>query len=241
MTQYQVVAHGLDYLRYKIFSDVDLEYIQRELDYLDVVEKKWHGSRFVDITGKQIEVIRLLGDINEISVALAVMYPLSRIDVFVDITGNVLDKVKSLGTVISNGGRVETIYSDLLTLRGDKAVFARAYDAKAAGHYESETTRFECEFKREHARAMLGSDGWTVNPVGVALRAFKVLFGIDIWVDDIQPIDFDAPRRQYEHDRERFYMRYGKGIQNDIEKMGLQGFALYVRECVQVANRGRNE
>jgi hypothetical protein len=58
------------------------------------------------------------------------------------------------------------------------------------------------------------------------------LLGVNIWIDDIEAIDVDAPRRKFEHNRERFYTRYGKGIDNDIEQMGMQSFRQFVRECV---------
>jgi hypothetical protein len=174
----------------------------------------------------------MFDDINSVALELAYLYPVSRVDVFVDVAGNVLDQVQQNGTVIVNDGRVETIYSHHLKKRGDRPVFCRAYDAKSAGHYETEVTRFECEFKRENARALLNVKGWSVNPIGAMLHSIKLLLGVNIWIDDIEAIDVDAPRRKFEHNRERFYTRYGKGIDNDIEQMGMQSFRQFVRECV---------
>lgn len=237
----RVIDVGLDYLRLKITNDPDLLFIGRRLDYVDVQQRSFHGSKFVDLTGDNLRVISLFEHVPDVAAELARVFPVTRIDVYCDVEGDVLDKVKSDGTRISNGGRVETIYSVHLRDRGNVGVFGRVYDAKAAGHYDKASTRFECEFKREYARTMLTTTGWKVSPVSVLVSSVRRLFGVMLEIPGFIPIDWNAPRVRLEHSRERFYKRYGKGVLNDVETMGMQGFATFVRECVQDAKRSNDD
>lgn len=216
-----------------MFSEHDIRHIGTEMPYLEVNEVRFHGQRFVDLTGSQLEVIRMFENVPDIAVKLAEVYPVSRVDVFVDVAGDVLDDVTAKGTRISNDGRVETIYSHHLKKRGDRPVFCRAYNAQKAGHYSEPVTRFEVEYKRQFARSLLNTAGWQANPIGTALHSIMVLLGVSIWIEDIDPIELDAPRKRYEHDRERFYRRYGKGILNDVNDLGLQGLHSFILQCVQ--------
>jgi len=230
---YNVIAYGLDYVRYKVFSNRDVVYIGKKIPYIEIQDRYFHGVRFVDLAGKQLEIIRMLEDVNACVLSLAEVYPVHRVDVFVDVEGDVLDAVTSDGTVIMNAGRVETIYSHHLKRRGNVSVFARAYDAQAAGHYGVSTTRLEVEFKKASARGLLKAGKWLVNPIGAMLHSIKMLLGVSIQIDDIEGVEIDAPRRKYEHSRERFYMRYGQSIARDIESMGVQGLYDFIVKCIR--------
>lgn len=232
-----VISYGLDYVRFKVNSPQDIYFVAEKMGYLDVYPVWHHGSQFMDITGSMLEVVRLFDSVDDIVLSCAQVLECHRLDVFVDVLDDWLPDVAQSGTVIMNNGKIETIYSTHLKRRGDVTRFVRVYDACAAGHYECATTRFECEFKREAARGILTPDGWKVNPIGAALHVFKALTGISIWIEDIDSIELDTPRRRYEHSRERFYARYGKSILQDMESMGLQQLHKFVLECV----RGDNE
>lgn len=229
---YKVIATGLDYVRYRVFTEHDIVYFQKVLAYLDITERRYHGSMFVDLSGKQIEVVRMFNDVSDVVVGFAKKYVVSRLDVFIDVAGNHLGIIDAKGTVIVNEGRIETIYSHNLKSRGNVPVFCRAYDAKSAGHYPDPVTRFECEFKRESARHILGKEGWKADPIDVALHNVLLHFGVRIQVEGHTAIDMDAPRTEYSHSRERFYTRYGQAIARDIEVMGVQGLYNFILECV---------
>lgn len=228
-----IISYGLDYARFKIFSEHDVRHTELRLPYIDVKAPWFHGTRFVDLTGSDLAVIRMLESVDELMLEFASLYPVSRLDVYVDVEGLYLDSVTQNGTVIMNAGNVETIYSHHLKTRGDKPIFARAYDACAAGHYDFASTRFEVEFKRHNARAMLSTQGWGCSPIGAALHSIKMLLGISIWIEDIAPIEMNAKQERYQHDRERFYARYGNGIYNDIQSMGIQGLQDFIVQCVR--------
>lgn len=232
MSSGNVVSHGLDYLRFKVWSDRDILCIAQRVEYVDINTPWFHGERFVDITGEQLSVIRTVENVPSLAAEIAKLYPVNRVDVFVDVLGNLLDKCQKTGTVISNQGRIETIYSAHLAKRGDKPVFARAYDAKTAGHYPMPVTRFEVEYKRHYAAQLLGVQGWVHNPIAVALNHIRLLLGVSIWVDDVDPIEYEAKATRLEHDRERFYARYGKNIARDISEMGVESFYKFVMECI---------
>lgn len=232
MSAHKVIAFGLDYVRYRVFSDADIEYIARLLPFLELNVRNFHGSRFVDITGKQLEMMRLFCDVNAMVLTIAELLPVNRVDVFVDVGGDLLPDANMPGTVIMNNKRIETLYSCHLKDRGDVPIFARAYDARAAKHYDVQVTRFECEYKREMARSLLGVRGWKVNPVGLALNNIATIFNIDIDIENIRHVDFNAPQRRYEHNRARFYTRYGRNILLDLEAMGTEKLYAFIMECL---------
>jgi hypothetical protein len=203
------------------------------LHYVDVRTPWFHGNRYLDITGEQLALVRTVESVPDMAVELGKIFPCARIDVFVDVLGNLLPQVKSSGTKIYNSDRLETVYSAHLRQRGDKPVFARAYDAKAAGHYIMPTTRFEVEYKKEYAAQLLTLAGWRYNPIAVALNHIAALLGVKIWVDDVMPIEWEAIGERLSHSRERFYARYGKGIIDDISTMGVQGLHRFIMECLQ--------
>ncbi|MEE8599282.1 MAG: hypothetical protein V3S69_07250, partial [Dehalococcoidales bacterium] len=191
-----VIAHGLDYARFKLFGVLDENFVRQRFAYIDVYIRMFHGSRFLDLTGKQLELIRMFEDVDVAVREMAHIYPVNRIDVFVDVEGAHLGDVEQRGTVISNAGTIETIYSHHLKTRGDRPSFGRAYDARAAGHYLVDVTRYEVEYKREHARALLGSDGWKVDPLGVTVRCIKAMFGVDVGIEGVKGVDLNAPQRR---------------------------------------------
>lgn len=232
-SKHDVLAYGLDYLRFKVFSERDVISIASRLHYVDINTPWYHGTRFVDITGSQLALIRIVEYPPDVAVELARLYPVHRIDVFIDVSGDYLGDIPTLGTKIYNRNKLETVYSMNLSKRGDAPVFGRAYDARAAGHYDVQATRFEVEYKKQYALRMLTCAGWTSNPIGVALHSIKTMFGVGIDIEDVEPIEFSAPTEKLEHSRERFYSRYGKGIVNDIESMGVERFYRFIMECIQ--------
>lgn len=229
---FKIAAWGIDYVRYKVFNSLGVRHISERLSYIEINERHWHGGRFVDIAGKQLEIIRLFESVDAVLCELAHLYPVRRVDVFIDVVGRHLDAIKPQGTVISNNGRVETIYSHHLKKRGDCAAFGRVYDAKAAQHYVAEMTRFEIEYKREHASALLGTDGWRTCPIGATLRNIKALFNVDIEIAGITAVDIHAPQRRLAHTREKFYARYGRNILIDLEEMGIETLYAFIMNAL---------
>jgi hypothetical protein len=224
-----------------VFNSIDIRHISERLGYIEINERHWHGGRFVDITGKQLEIIRLFESVDTVLCELAHLYPVRRVDVFVDVTGRQLDAIKLQGTTISNNGRIETIYSHHLKIRGDCGAFGRAYDAKAAQHYAVEMTRFEIEYKREHASALLGTEGWSTCPIGVTLRNIKAMFNVDIKIDGIKSVDLHAPQRRLAHSREKFYARYGRNILIDLEEMGIETLYSFIMNALTEKDIKDNE
>jgi hypothetical protein len=174
-----------------------------------------------------------------VALELSELYPCARVDVFIDVEGDLLPSIQPMGTVISNGGKVETIYSTHLKKRGDAPVFGRAYDAQRAGHYDTQVTRFEIEYKKQYAQQLLSCGRWFRNPIGVALNHIKALFGVSLWMERIEPIEFKANTKRLEHSRERFYSRYGKNILLDLEMMGREKLYEFIMECI--SERGKSE
>lgn len=233
----QAIAYGLDYVRLKVDNQSGVDYVARTLPYLDINPRWYHGVLCVDLPGDALQLVRIFDNLQEVVLHLAFMFPVTRLDVFIDCEGDIIPKLPKPGTCIENDGRIETVYSHHLGSRGNHPVFARAYNAQAAGHYDTEVTRFECEFKQEMSRAILNPDGWQVDPVSVALWHIKDIFKVDISIPDKPPIELNPPKRKYSHGRERFYKRYGKSIMLDIETMGVQGLHKYIMECISNDNK----
>lgn len=230
-----VIAHawGLDYVRFRIENKLGLDYVQAHLPYIDVQPRWFHGSQFVDLTGEILETIRMMEDLDKLLLKFAYMFQCKRIDVFIDVQKNWLDQIPTPGTTIANGGNIETVYSHHLKRRGNLPVFARAYDAKAAGHYSDPMTRFEIEFKRPIAGAILNCEGWAVDPVTVAMHHTKDIYGIEIQIPDKRPREFNAPTKRYAHSRERFYARYGKNVLLDFEQMGATQLYTFITNAIE--------
>jgi hypothetical protein len=230
------IAYGLDYVRLNVGNMSGVDYVARTLPYLDVKARWYHGVLCVDMPGEDLQLVRIFDDLQEVVLHLAFVFPVTRIDVFIDCEGDSIPSIPKPGTCIENYGRTETVYSHHLASRGNHPIFARAYNAQSAGHYDTEATRFECEFKQEMSSAILNSDGWMVDPISVALWHIKDIYGVDIDIPNKVSVELNPPRRKYSHSRERFYKRYGKSIALDIESMGVQGLHKYIMECISNDN-----
>ena len=228
-----IASYHLDYLRFAIHNDNDFNYVSRRLDYLAVGNMWFHGARFVDITGSQLELMRMVESVFDAASELSVLYDCTRIDVAIDVEGNVLADIAHPGTVIMNDGRVETVYSIRLNSRGDVPVFARAYDARVAGHYKRDVTRFEVEYKGSAARRLLAAGVWRFNPFETAIYNLAAIYGYRIEVQGLDSVEFNPPSRKISHCRERWYGRIGKRIVREIENMGAGAWYEWVLECIR--------
>lgn len=234
-----VIAYGIDYLRVKVFGHLDIEHIRKMLPYLDIDIRSFHGGKFVDLTGKQLEMVRSFDSVEDVVRSLLEIFPIHRLDAYVDIGGDWVSWLPRNGTVIMNDGLIETVYTHNLGSRGDVPIFGRAYDARAARHYNVPSTRFEIEFKRETAKDMVDLvHGFNVNPVRIALYWIGSMFDVAIAIDGLAPVEFKGITKRLAHSRERFYTRYGKNILLDIQKMGVTGLHEFIRECIGDENDG---
>lgn len=234
-----IVSYGIDYARFRCETEDDYLFISNSIEYIPVIRTHFHGGTFVDLTGKMLETIRTVESVPDLLALIGSMNRLSRLDVYVDVIGDVLSKCKKPGTEIRNDGRTETAYSHKLTSRGNVPVFARAYDAQAAKHYDFPVTRFEVEFKAPLVATFIHCDkGWTVNPVDVALYHIADIFGANITIQGRRALEFNPPKRRLEPSRERFYTKYGKGILHDIETWGIEQFIQFVYTVVRLEDKG---
>ena len=228
-----VVSYGLDYVRFKVWTDRDVDFIAKQLSCLDIKSVFYHGSRFVDITGKQLAVARVCHDLSADLRVLSEIFPVSRVDFYFDVLDSRLQHIpiRDGRTVISSGYELETVYSHKLASRGDRAVFGRAYDAKKAGHYDFDVTRFEVEYKSYACASLTAESNWLDTCYLVAAEAIEHMFSYRVLVEGCKGLELNASRKRLEHSRERFYTRYGKGIINDVQSMGLQGLYEFMLEC----------
>jgi hypothetical protein len=161
----------------------------------------------------------------------------TRCDFAYDVLGVDIEKLPQPGTTILNGGDVETVYSHHLKLRGNYAVFARAYDALKAGHDVPQgTIRFEVEFKRRLPDVIRNSDD--VLKAGFSCAAFHIarIYGIVLPVETFT--ELKPPKRLVQHGREKFYQRFGKAILLDVATMGQNDFSEWLKLCIA---RGEDE
>lgn len=230
-----VISYGLDYVRFAVDSDADIEFAATQIPYIDVGERWFHGRRFLDLTGTGLSVIRMVEDVTAVLKRFAWLWKVTRLDVYVDVQGNHVGEVakqQNVGTVIMNNKQFETVYSDHLKARGRRAQFGRCYNATLAGHYQDiAATRFEIEYKRQAARAILNEDGFCLSPIACALKSIDDMFGVSIKIPDVEAIELNAPTQRLAHPRERFYERYGRGIMNDVETLGMSAFITFVLEA----------
>lgn len=234
-----IVSYGIDYVRFKCESEDDFLYIANSLEYVPVMRTSFHGGTFVDISGKMLETIRTVESVPDMVADMCQLVKLSRLDVYIDVVGDILPECKTPGTEIRNDGKTETIYSHKLTSRGNVPVFGRAYDAQAAKHYDFPVTRFEIEFKNPLVVTMCNPDeGWAVNPIDVALWHIMDIYGANITIQGRTAIEFNPPKRRLAPDRERFYSKYGKGILHDIETWGTEQFLQFLFTVVRLDDKG---
>lgn len=232
---------GVDYVRIDAGTPETLLAIESAFDYLEMLPCWHHGKRFVDLTGSMLELVRMVDDIESVLSWLAKDHRITRVDFFVDVVGDIVHKASQPGTVIKNYGRDETVYSHYLGKRGNYPVFARAYDAQSAGHYDMPVTRFELEYKQMMCNGLVNHKvGFSDLLPAVTVWHVKEIFGIDIMLPGVVPLELNAPKREYTPNRERFYTRYGKGIMNDIETMGLEQLLVFLYTCVETKEQ-RNE
>jgi hypothetical protein len=226
------IGWGIDYARFAVVNEAGLEYVMREAPYLDVSARNYHGGLFVDLTGDMLGIVRLFDSVYDVLERLARLFRCTRLDIYVDLEGDWLAHVEKRGTEIHNCGTLETVYSHNLGSRGNVPVFARAYDAMAAGHYAEPVTRFEVELKRQKAAQQLGVDGFVTDPVQLALCHIARLFGLDITIDGLAGTENGGEVKRPEHDRERFYRHYGRAILADMQEMGVQGLQMFIKMCL---------
>lgn len=235
----QILSQQIDYLRFgPLSSNLDWQTVERRFDYLDIRKTNYWGKWFVDIAGNDWELIRTIEPINDVLQWCSQAH-WTRLDIAFDVIGIDLETVIQPGTVISNGGNVETLYSCHLRKRGEHDVFIRIYDANKALHdVEPGVVRCEVEFKGNLPDIIKGKDG-NIDEV-YALAAMHIARKFEIYL----PIEFrgeiEPRRRVLEHNRERFYRRYGKQILIDVTDMGYQGFTEWLRECTR-QKEGRDE
>jgi hypothetical protein len=234
-----VISFGLDYVRFRVFSTCDCNYIAKIFPYLDITKTWFHGLPFVDLTGSMLATIRMMDDLDGRLKQLSRYFPVKRIDVYIDVYGNLLPDLAKPGTVIENNGNIETIYSIHLKRRGNVPAFCRAYDAKAAEHYAFPSTRFECEFKREYGSGLLVDGEWVRDPIAIALGILNQVYGCSLSVQELEPLEWKPPRLKPQPSRKRFYKRYGKNILLDMEEMGLKRLYEFVQECL--AERSKDD
>lgn len=234
----EVVSYGIDYVRFRVETEQDIMFVETRLSYASLKVCRHHGHRFVDVTGGALELIRMIESVNDVILEIASLLQVYRLDVYIDVVGVALEKIPQPGTVIINGGNVETVYSVNLTSRGDVPVFGRAYDAMAAGHYTEQVTRFEIELKRQAAKGIIDcKHGWRVNPVEVALYWIREFYGIEIPIEGLIECEYSGKTKKLEHDRSRFYRRYGNSILRDLETMGVRTFHKFIVECLRESER----
>ncbi|MCK5642915.1 MAG: hypothetical protein KAJ19_19045 [Gammaproteobacteria bacterium] len=235
MLEVQGSSWGVDYVRVAVEHPLDLVSLECAFEYLDITPRWYHGKRFVDLTGKMLSLIRMVDDIGEVLARLSGDHRITRVDFFVDVVGDIVHCAKRSGTSIQNYGRVETTYSHHLANRGDYPVFARCYDAQAAGHYTMPVTRFEVEYKGKMCPALVNyKDGFSKALPAVTVKNILDIFGVVVVLPDVVPLEMKPEKTIYIPSRERFYNRYGKGIMSDIETMGLEQFLMFMYTCVRV-------
>jgi len=228
-----ILTQGIDYLRVKLpIAYAEVESIEQRLGYIDTRRVNYYGDYFLDLTGDMWELVRTVESVESVLDFLK-PYHWSRIDACFDVIGLHIESLPQPGTVIMNGGQVETIYSHHLKKRGRYAVFARAYDAMKAGHdLPRGTIRFEVEFKLNLPDRIRRS----YKPLAVlfylATLHIERIYGVTL--PTTEGIELAQPSSKIAHGRERFYARYGKGILADVLDMGLDRWADFV---VQASNR----
>ena len=233
-----IIAQQFDWLRFGPLSSTHKwAALQRRFQYIDVRRHNHFGRWYADLTGDQLEVIRTVECIDKVLNDLADIH-WTRLDVAFDVSGVDLDSLACPGSAIVNDGRRETLYSHMLKARGDFPMFSRVYDAFSAGHdVDPGVIRCEVEFKLHMPDMLKKSELWPRVAFLFAAQEIAFRFGLNLPVLD-GASEFSPTKRLLNHDRERFYARFGKRIVNDVVELGFDRFISWALDC---ARNGGNE
>ena len=230
-----ICSQAIDYLRIGPLSgDSQWNDIEQRYSYLAVDKTNHFGRWFVDFTGDALELVRTVEGTESI-LEYFQHTRWTRLDVAFDCLGVDIERLPRPGTTILNHGNIETVYSHHLKARGHFAVFARAYDAAAAGHDMPEgTVRFEVEFKRRMPDIIRKSEKVLQSAFSCAAFHVHRIYGVALPVSEM--VEIKPPRRVLQHDREKFYARFGKAILLDVLTMGQDDFAQWLKLCIAKEN-----
>jgi len=222
---------SIDYIRLgPIDSELEFFKLESAFSQLALNRVNYYGHWFVDLTGDTLELLRTFMTMQD-AIDILQAYRWTRLDVAFDVTGLNLDKIPHPGTVIQNDDRTETVYSHHLKQRGQPEIFLRCYDAFAAGHaVEPGTVRIEVEFKKTMPDVIRQSRDIISNALQCAAHHIHETFLVTI--KDTPTREMAPRKRKLEHDRERFYRRYGKAIARDLADLGEQRMLAWILDCL---------
>lgn len=229
----KLISQQFDWLRFgPLGQNLLWRDIQQRFDYIDIQKTNHFGRWYVDITGDQFEIVRMVEPIKGVLDHLAGIH-WTRLDVAFDLQGVDITQLRHPGSIIVNDNRIETIYSHRLGSRGDYPVFARVYDAIAAGHDSQglpDLTRAEVEFKSHMPDHLKSSLDWPTCAFLCAAFHLSEIFGLTIF--GIKPGEWFPSKRVISHEREKFYARFGRRILADVAEMGELRYMCWLRECI---------
>lgn len=227
-----LIAQQFDWIRFgPLSADLLWRTVEKRFGYVDVRKTNHFGRWYVDLTGDQLEVVRTVESMQVVFKWLK-QYHWTRLDVAFDLTGVDLDKLACPGSAIVNQGIRQTLYSHKLKARGDHPVFGRVYDAFEAGHdCDPGTIRAEVEFKLHYPDLIRKSPNGVWIAFAIAARYISDRFGLTI--PTIHNQEFHPTARLINHDRERFYARFGKRIVADLIVLGLDDYVTWVLDCTR--------
>ena len=227
-----IVAQQFDWLRFgPLSAEHKFADIQRRFSYIDVQKHNHFGRWYVDLTGDQLEVVRTVEPINTVLDWLKAIH-WTRLDVAFDLKGVMLDDLECPGSAIVNDNIRQTLYSHKLASRGDYPTFARVYDAFEAGHdCDPGTVRAEVEFKMAMPDNLKASSQFPHIAFALAASCVASYFGLVI--PNIGASEQTPTSRLINHERERFYARFGKRIVSDVLELGYDTFVAWVLDCTR--------
>lgn len=227
-----IVAQQFDWLRFGPLSATHkFDDIQRRFSYIDVQKHNHFGSWYCDLTGDQLEVVRTVETMYSVMEWLKPIH-WTRLDVAFDLEGVVLDDLACPGSAIVNDGIRQTLYSHKLKSRGDYPTFARVYDAYEAGHdVDPGIVRAEVEFKMAMPDNLKASR--LFPNVAFALAASSIASYFGLVIPGIHVGESNPTSRIINHERERFYSRFGKRVVSDVLELGYDTFVSWVLDCTR--------
>jgi hypothetical protein len=205
--------------------------VEKRFGYIDLHKNNHFGRWYVDLTGDQLEVIRTVEEMNDVFRWLR-PHHWTRLDVAFDLVGVEIPKLLSPGSAIVNDGVIQTLYSHKLTARGDHPVFARVYDAFEAGHdVAPNVVRAEVEFKLHYPDLIRNSP----NGVGIAfpIAARYLVSKFNLAIPLQVNTEWQPTKRLINHDREKFYARFGRRIVLDLVELGFDQYVNWVLDCTR--------